>query len=131
MNYHLDEEEIPTLELALDSLTANDLRKLAALTGKKVPSRKGDMAALIVLHLAGDRLRTVWEGLDELQRAAVAEAVHSPSSQFKAGLFRAKYGRDPGWGTAGEFGHSRKTSALNFFFYSRNAVIPADLKTRL
>src|SRR5450759_2905326 len=98
MSYDVDEGIIPTLELALDSMNADQLKKLAALTGQKVPSRKADIAALIVQHLAGDRLRTAWEGLDELQRAAVAEAVHSPSSQFYSGQFRAKYGRDPDWG---------------------------------
>jgi hypothetical protein len=67
MNYYID-EGLPTLELALDSMAAEELRKLAALTGQKVPSRKGDMAALIVQYLAGERLHTVWEGLDELQR---------------------------------------------------------------
>lgn len=130
MNHHFYNEEIPTLELALDSMTADELRKLAALTGKKAPSRKGEIAAVIVQHLAGERLRTVWEGLDELQRAAVAEAVHSPSSQFNAGLFRAKYGGDPDWGPADKYGYERSPSALRFFFY-RNLVIPGDLKARL
>jgi len=116
MNYYVDEEELPTLELALEAMNTDELRKLVALTGQKVPSRKGDMSALIVQHLAGERLRSVWEGLDELQRAAVAEAVDSPSSQFNAGLFRAKYGRKP--------------SALCFFLY-KSGVIPADLKARL
>src|ERR1035437_3678609 len=108
MSYDVDEGIIPTLELALDSMNADELRKLVALTGQKAPGRKGDMAALIVQHLAGERLRTVWEGLDELQRAAVAEAVHSPSSQLNAGLFRAKYGGDPDWGTAGESSYDHK-----------------------
>src|SRR5216683_3229890 len=58
MNYYTD-EGLPTLELALDSMNAEELRKLAALTGQKVPSRKGDIAALIVQHLAGERLHTV------------------------------------------------------------------------
>jgi hypothetical protein len=129
MNYHVDEEEIPTLELALDGMTANELRKLTALTGEKAPSRKGDMAALVVQYLAGERLRSIWEGLDELQRAAVAEAVHSPSGQFDAGVFRAKYGRDPDWGSKGDFGYDRKPSKLCFFLYG--SVMPADLKARL
>ncbi len=110
-------------------MNGDDLRKLASLTGRRVPSRKADMAALIVLHLAGEGLRKVWEGLDELQHAAVAEAVHSASSQFEAGRFRAKYGRDPDWGPAGKYGHDHTPSALCFFFY-RN-VMPADLKARL
>ena len=130
MNYYVDEEGLPTLELALDSMTAEELRKLAALTGQKVPSRKGDMAAFIVQYLAGERLHAVWEGLDDLQRAAVAEAVHSPSSQFNAGLFRAKYGRDPDWGSASESGYGRKPSSLRFFLY-KGGVIPADLKAQL
>jgi hypothetical protein len=130
MNYYVDEEELPTLELALEAMNTDELRKLVALTGQKVPSRKGDMSALIVQHLAGERLRSVWEGLDELQRAAVAEAVDSPSSQFNAGLFRAKYGRETDWGSAGKFSYDRKPSALCFFLY-KSGVIPADLKARL
>ena len=129
MNYHVDEEEIPTLKLALDGMTANELRKLTALTGEKAPSRKGDMAALVVQYLAGERLRSIWEGLDELQRAAVAQAVHSPSGQFNDGVFRAKYGRDPDWGSKGDFRYDRKPSKLCFFFYC--SVMPADLKMRL
>jgi hypothetical protein len=130
MNYYVDEEGIPTLQLALESMNAEGLRKLVALTGQKVPTRKGDMAALIVQHLAGERLRTVWEGLDELQRAAVAEAVHSPSSRLNAGLFRAKYGRDPDWGPAGKSGYDRKPSCLCLFLF-RGGIAPADLKARL
>jgi hypothetical protein len=130
MNYYGGEDGIRTLELALDSINADELRKLVALTGQRVPSKKGDMTALIVQHLAGERLRTVWEGLDELQRAAVAEAVHSPSSRFDAGRFRAKYGRDPNWGSAGKASYDHKKSALCFFLY-RNNVLPADLKARL
>ena len=132
MSYYDDEEGagIPTLQLALDSMTADELRKLVALTGQKVPSRKGDMAALIVQHLAGERLRTTWERLDELERAAVAEAVHSPLSQLNAGLFRAKYGRDPDWGSADKLGYDRKPSRLCLFLF-RGGMVPADLKARL
>jgi len=129
MSYQFDDERTATLETALGWKTADDLRKLAALTGEKVPSRKSDIAALIVRHLAGEGLRTVWESLDEIQRAAVAEAVHSPSSVFHAGLFRAKYGQDPDWGAIPKSGYDRDPSALCFFFYDHK--IPADLKARL
>ena len=88
------------------------------------------MAAVIVQHLAGDRLRTVWESLDELQRAAVAETVHSGSAQFEAARFRAKYGRDPNWGSKSQSGYDYKPSALCFFFY-RNSAMPDDLMARL
>src|ERR1035437_5552487 len=90
MNYDFDEEGIPTLVLALDSMNVDKLRQLAA----------------------------------------VAEAVHSPSSRFNAGLFRAKYGQDPNWGPPSEHSYDRTPSALCFFFYKRD-VVPADLKARL
>jgi hypothetical protein len=129
MSYYVGDAEISTLELTLDRHNAEELKKLAALTGEKVPSRKGDMVSLIVRHLAGDRLRIVWESLDELQRAAVSEAVHSPSSWFDAAVFRAKYGQDPNWGSAGKYRYERQPSALCLFIHENR--VPEDLKTRL
>ena len=127
---YLDHTEILTLESALGGCTADDLRKLAALTGEKPPSRKADIAAVIVRHLAGERLRAVWQGLDALQQAAVAEVVHADSSWFDAARFRAKYGKDPDWGSGGDsFRYHGKPSALCCFFYGNR--MPADLKTRL
>ena len=122
---------IPTLDLALSELmSSNDLKKLAALTREKLPTRKADLAAVIKRHLEGDGLRTVWQGLDELQRAAVAEVVHSSSTEFQADRFHAKYGREPNWGASDRYGYHRSPSALGFFFYG-NGVMPDDLKTRL
>jgi hypothetical protein len=89
MKLYLDDETMRGIELAFESMTSDELRKLAALTGEKVPTRKLDIANVIVRHLEGEGLRAVWEGLDELQRAAVAEVVHSPSATFSAGRFRA------------------------------------------
>ena len=54
MNYDFDDEPTITLQLALDSMNAEELRKLVALTGQKAPTRKGDMAALIVQHAEKD-----------------------------------------------------------------------------
>ncbi|HSL81531.1 MAG TPA: hypothetical protein VLF66_02070 [Thermoanaerobaculia bacterium] len=125
-------DPIPTLDVALSELMrSDDLKKLAALTGEKtLPTRKADLAAVIRRHLGGDGLRTVWQGLDELQRAAVAEVVHSSSTEFQADRFRAKYGRGPDWGTTDRYGYHRSPSALGFFFYG-NGVMPGDLKARL
>jgi hypothetical protein len=79
--------------------------------------------------LEGDGLRTVWQGLDELQRAAVAEVVHSEEDHFLPDRFPAKYGSDPVWESGGENRYHRKPSPLRFFFYK--GVIPLDLKERL
>ncbi len=128
---YLDDDEVPTLEQALLAhMNGDELRRLVALTGEKAANRKGDMAAVVLRHLKGEeRLRAAWESLDELQRAAVAEVVHSPSALFPAGRFRAKYGQDPDWGSARKYGYGREPSRLCFFFYK--GLIPADLKQRL
>ncbi len=91
---------IPTLDVAVSEfMNAEDLRRLGALTGEKPPTRKAALAQVIICRLEGERIRTVWQSLDEIQRAAVAEVVHSRSTQFLADRFRAKYGRDPNWGS--------------------------------
>lgn len=122
---------IPTLDMALSEfMNSDDLKKLGALTREKLPTRKADIAAVIKRHLDGDRLRMVWQCLDELQRSAVAQVVHSSSSRFQADRFHAQYGRGPNWGTKGKYGGHRSPSALCFFFYG-NGVMPDDLKARL
>lgn len=121
---------VPTLEAALsERMNADALKKLAALTHEKLPTRKADLAAVIIRHLGGERLRTIWQGLDELQRAAVAEVVYSGSSQFVADRFRAKYGRDPFWGSLDRYRRDEHPSPLCFFFY--DGVMPDDLMERL
>jgi hypothetical protein len=127
--YHSD-GRIPTLEVALaEHMNVDDLKKLAKHTNQKIPTRKADIAAVIKRYLDGERLTAVWRGLDDLQRAAVAEVVHSSSTHFLAERFAAKYGRGPDWGTADKYGYRRDPSPLAFFFYG--GVLPDDLKARL
>ena len=117
------------MEVALvEHMNSDELRQLLKHTGQKSPTRKADMAAVIMRHLAGDRLKSVWQGLDELQRAAVAEVVHSSSTRFDADRFTAKYGRGPNWGAADKY-YRKSPSPLAFFFYG--GVMPDDLKAQL
>ena len=126
----LDDEDQPTSHRdALESMTADSLKKLAALTGERPPSRKADLISLILRHLDGERLQKVWESLDELQRAAVAEVVHSPTAVCSACQFRAKYGGDPAWSDKGKSRYDDAPTPLRFFFYGRS--MPRDLKKRL
>ncbi len=130
MKRYYSDERIPTLEVALiEHMNVGDLRKLAKYTNQRIPNRKADIAAVIMRYLAGDRLKSVWQGLNELQRAAVAEVVHSSSTRFLADRFAAKYGRNPNWGTVDRYGYVRHPSPLAFFFF--NGVMPDDLKERL
>ena len=93
--YDLD-AGIPTLAVALaEHMNADDLKVLATLTKTRAPTRKAELVEHILQYLDGDRLRAVWQGLDDLQKAAVAEVVHSSDTTFPAARFRAKYGRLP------------------------------------
>ena len=130
MRRYYSDGSIPTLEVALtEYMNADELKKLAKHTNQKIPTRKADIAAVIKRYLDGERLQTVWQGLDDLQRAAVAEVVHSSSPHFLADRFAAKYGRSPNWGSTDKYGYRRNPSPLAFFFYG--GVMPDDLKARL
>ena len=126
---------IPTLAVALSAhMNAEALKKLASLTSGPVPTRKAELADLIATHLEGNGLRTAWQSLDELQKAAVAEVVHSPDTQFPADRFQAKYGRAPSWGSLDPYRRDERPTALRFFFYGGaggGGVMPDDLKERL
>ncbi|MDA2923978.1 helicase-associated domain-containing protein [Acidobacteria bacterium AH-259-L09] len=131
MKRHHVDNWIPTLATALSEYrNVDELKKLVLLTGSRAPTRKAELVELIVGHLEGDRLRTVWQSLDQLQRAAVAEVVHSGGTTFSADCFRSKYGRDPAWGSINGYRRNEKPTPLRFFFYG-NGVMPADLKKRL
>jgi hypothetical protein len=128
MNSDIAGSAIPTLEMALTQYSnADTLRQLAAMTKENLPTRKADLAAVIMRHLEGDGLRAAWKALDELQRAAVAEVVHSSSPIFPGARFRAKYGQDPIWGSTDKYGYKRIPSALGLFFYG-SGEMPDDLK---
>lgn len=127
---HNSDEKIPTLHVALfENMTVDDLKRLAKLTGAKVPTKKADLVGLIVRHLEGDRLLNVWNELNNLQRAAVAEVAHSDTSRFQPDRFYAKYGKNPDWGTIDNYGYIKQPSSLCLFFYK--GIMPDDLKKRL
>jgi hypothetical protein len=89
----------------------------------------------ICQYLEGDRLRAVWQGLDDLQKTAVAEVVHSPGAVFPAERFRAKYGRLADFGTLSLGSRDRRPSALRLFFLRCHRPWrqpqPDDVKDRL
>lgn len=86
--------------------------------------------------MEGDHLRALWSRLDEMQKAAVTETVHSTTGRFLPNRFRAKYGQSPDWGTGRDairymldFDHRRSPSLLCLFIY--HDVMPDDLRARL
>ncbi len=99
------------------------------------PTRKADMVKAIESHLAGDRLRKLWDRLDEKQQLAVREALHAPFGVFDRQQFEAKYGSLPaGLGTT----HTRRRARpLHLFLYPRFrqamevSLVPPELARRL
>ena len=89
-----------TLRRALEAETVPALRALASLITRRPPTRKLELVALIHGHMEEPgRLRTILASLDDLGRAAVAEAVHG-DGHLEVDVFRAKYGGLPsgeGW----------------------------------
>ena len=123
------EDRVPTLAAALfDLMNAEELKRLATLTAKRAPTRKDDLVRHLLEHLAGDRLRAVWQGLDELQKAAVAEVVHSGERTFPSSRFRAKYGRLPDFGSLDRYSREGHVSPLRFFFFGGGNLMPDDLR---
>ena len=113
MKRHNIDGGIPTLAVALsEHMNAGELRTLASLTNGPVPTRKAELADAIAKHLAGPGLRAAWQSLDELQKAAVAEVVHSQGTQFLADRFQAKYGRGPAWGFLNTSRRDERPTAL-------------------
>ncbi len=133
------EPGIATIREALDLRNVDDLKQLVALlpTAEK-HTRKGELIDLIERHVTGESLRALWEGLDDLQRKAVAETIHSGSPVFNAARFTAKYGAMPVFGAKkNRWGYSETPSPLRLFIYTDNRwsgyvlIVPEDLKKRL
>jgi hypothetical protein len=129
------DDGIPTLAIALaEHMNADELKVLASLTKTSSPTRKAELVDHILKYLEGDRLRSVWQCLDDLQKAAVAEVVHSHGTAFFAQRFHAKYGRLPDFGTVSRYSRDSHATPLRFFFYGSercDGVMPDDLKVRL
>lgn len=130
---------ISTVRTALDLLTVDDLKELLNLlpTDRK-PARKTEFIAAIEEHLDGEKLRILWERLDQTQRLAVAETMYSPTAVFEAERFRVKYGKSPLFDKKENPRGYRKTPLpLRLFLYREGRydygtlTVPADLARRL
>jgi hypothetical protein len=96
-----------TVADALTRRTVPELRALAALIGSPELQRKPELVGALERFLRKPtNLRSELEHMDELERAAVAEAVREPDGRLQPARFRAKYGRVPGRGSASRLGCS-------------------------
>lgn len=112
-----------TVRDALTLRTVAQLRGLAALIGEPGPRRKPELVDVLAGFLGDEaNLRRWLDGMDELERLAVAEAVQDLDGRLDAGRFRAKYGARPRRGEG---------ARLELLFLGPDGGIPADLRHRL
>lgn len=137
--YQQQETRIATIRDALEIRIVDDLKKLKALLPQSASgTRKDELLNAIIGELSGDKLRLLWDRLDDLQQKAVAETVYSDSPVFIPARFKAKYGELPNFGTNNyDWSYRAAPTLLRLFLYasghwrSGDSVLPDDLKARL
>lgn len=128
--YWTDEVCYSTLQEALASRNVEVLRELTKLFGKKKAMRKADLIAFIENTLAGEGLRQLYESLDKLSKAAVAEVTHGIGTRLHLNRFVAKYGAPPRRHHE-EYRDRKKSVPWTFLdIIFTNDVMPNDLKER-
>ncbi len=85
-----------TLREALESYRVDELKQMAGLVMQKVPTRHGELVAAIMAAMSGDGLEVLWARLNEIEQAAVAEAVCGPGGYLSHARFIANMGRPRG-----------------------------------
>lgn len=120
---------LSTIQTGLSFRTVEDIKKLLDLLpiqGKS--TRKADLIYAIEGYLLGPGVKALWNDLDKLQQAAVAEAIYYTEGRFEAEQFRAKYGDLPTWENRGSFmRYSQPAAKLDLFFYPGSRYDSASL----
>jgi hypothetical protein len=123
-------EIVPNIQQALEAKTVDELKKLyALLLSDQKLSRKADLVTAILQEIEGAKIQKIWQRLDEMQKNAIAEVVHSSGNNYRADSFAAKYGQKPNFGTGDRYSSRYQPSLLRLFFYQ--GVMPYDLKQTL
>lgn len=129
----------PSLREILSSRTVADLKDLL-IHLPLVPNsgRKDDLVARIAESMLGPAAKAIWSGLDEMQQAAVSEAVHHPAGEYSARRFEATYGSLPAFRIGGKkvsaYDRGGPSALCLFIHYSdgvRGYLVPADLREHL
>ena len=120
-----------TISEALNAETADKLKQYLKLLRdrKGTPTRKAELLSEICAYLKGSKLEAVWDKLDDISKAAVAEATHDPIGEFHSRQFNAKYGESPTWTTSGNRSYQSSPALVSVLFHNR--YIPDDLRAEL
>lgn len=129
MPVRCDTAESSSMQEALESLNVEFLKQMLSFLNEERSGRKEDLVARLLPKFDEEGLRSLLARLDEIQRAAVAEAVHDPEGRHYPDRFQARYGRPAGIPRVGWTGLGG-CSPLSFFFFGGH-VLPRDLRDRL
>ncbi len=89
------------------------------------PSKKSDIVPFLTLKMSSEEVvRKQYELLDDLEKAAIREAVHNPFGLLDPARFKAKYGKVPDRWMRGQ------TTAIELFF-PLGWWLPSDLRSML
>lgn len=129
---------LKTVKEGLNFHTVDEIKKLLGLLPiQDKPTRKAELVDAVANYLLGPGLKTQWQDLDELQRAAVAEALYRTGGRHEAEQFKAKYGALPQWhDRSSMYGFRRTAAKLDLFFYPTgnyvaSNLLPVDLQFQL
>jgi hypothetical protein len=129
---------LKTVKEGLNFHTVDEIKKLLGLLPiQDKPTRKAELVDAVAHYLLGPGLKTQWQDLDELQQAAVAEALYLTSGHHEAEQFKAKYGALPQWHDRSfMYSYNRPAAKLDLFFYPTgnyraSDLLPLDLQLQL
>ena len=108
----LEHDGNATLEETLLAFSVEELKSLARLVAKRSPPRKAEIVRLLTREMTGPGIKRFWEELDETERLAVSESLHTWGGSYEGERFLAKYGRSPAWGTLSPRQRDPKPSSL-------------------
>jgi len=122
-----------TLRQALANFTVDQLKQLNTLL-PDIPrvGRKDELIEAVLREYQGAGLANLWNRLDDLERAAVAEALYSMGGHFDASKFQAKYGKSAVFSISIDRHKQRPTLLSLFMFYEDGGrCVPLDLREPL
>lgn len=128
---------IKTVKEGLNYRNVEDLKKLLDLLPiQDKPTRKAELVNTVTHYLLGPGLKTLWQDLDDLQQAAVAEALYLTEGRHEVEQFKAKYGSLPQWHNRYIYSYKRLAAKLDLFFYPTGNyragdLLPLDLQQKL
>jgi hypothetical protein len=129
-NPHMMEQKGTSLTVCLERYDEDELKALVSLVSSTQPEGK-DLLCQLLFNILTDKslVKRLWNDLDEIQKAAVAEALHSPTLSFEEVRFLARYGKNPDWGKTQPGRRIKEPSRLCLFIH--RLEIPSELKNIL